>query len=206
MNALHCPARIFVARHGEAAYETELCSDDGGSLTTLGRDQARDLAERLRGERIARVWTSSLSRAVQTAEIVAASLGIDVVVREGLREYGVGALAGTTEGEREYFSGIFRQWAEGDDAARIDQGERITDFVGKVEGVLEEVADAHPGEAALVVSHGGAILATIPQLVGLPRTSGLGVVLANCGSVELEKDGDGWRLADDSLGADLLGA
>lgn len=194
MSSLHCPARILVARHGEAAYETEVCSDDGGSLTALGRRQARDLADRLRGERIARVWTSSLSRAVQTAEIAAAGLGVDVVVREGLREYGVGSLAGTEIGEKDYFAGVFRRWVGGDDATRIDGGERITDFVCRVGAVFEEAADAHPGEAILVVSHGGAILATVPQLVGLPRTRGLGVTLANCGVIELEKDADGWRL------------
>ena len=95
MSSLHCPARVLIARHGEAEYETEVCSDDGGSLTPLGRGQARALAARLRGERVARVWPSSLSRAVQTAEIVAAGLEVDVIVREGLREYGVGALAGS---------------------------------------------------------------------------------------------------------------
>jgi probable phosphoglycerate mutase len=194
VSSLHCPARILVARHGEAEYETEVCSDDGGSLTALGRQQARGLADRLQGQRIARIWTSSLSRAVQTAEIAAAALGVDVTVREGLREYGVGALAGTTKGEQEYFSGIFRRWAAGDDTTRIDGGVRITDFVHRVGAVLEEAADAHPGEATLVVSHGGAILATIPQLVGLPRTRGLGVTLTNCGLIELEKDADGWRL------------
>jgi probable phosphoglycerate mutase len=194
MSSLQCAARLFVARHGEAEYETELCGDDGGSLTALGRRQARELADRLRGERIARVWTSPLSRAVQTAEIAAAALGVDVVVREGLREYGVGALAGTAIGEKEYFEGVFRRWAGGDDAARIDGGERIGDFVGRVAAALDEVADTHPGEAALVVSHGGAILASVPQLAGLPRTHGLGVTLANGGALELEKDADGWRL------------
>lgn len=193
MSSLQCPTRVFVARHGEAEYETDLCTDDGGSLTGRGRGQARELGERLRGERIARVWTSSLSRAVQTAEIVAASLGVDVVVREGLREYGVGALAGTEVGEKDYFESVFRGWAGGDDTARIDGGERIEDLVARVTGVLDEVADQHPGEATLVVSHGGAILATLPQLAGLPRTRGLDVTLPNCGVVELEVDADGWR-------------
>ncbi|GAW50513.1 MULTISPECIES: histidine phosphatase family protein [unclassified Nocardioides] len=195
MTSLQCAARLFVARHGEAEYETELCSDDGGSLTALGRRQARELADRLRGERIARVWTSPLSRAVQTAEIAAAALGVDVVVREGLREYGVGSLAGTVGDEATTIGPVFLAWARGDDTATIDGGERVSDVVARVEGVLQEVADAHPGESVLVVGHGGAILATVPQLVGLPRAHGLGTVLPNCGVVELEKDADGWRLA-----------
>jgi len=204
MSSLHCPARILVARHGEAEYESELCSDDGGSLTALGRGQARDLAERLRDQRIARVWTSPLSRAVQTAEIAAAALGVDVVVREGLREYGVGSLAGTDGDESAVLGPVFRAWVDGDDLATIDGGERVGAIVARVEAVLEEVADAHPGETVLVVGHGGAILATIPQLVGLPRGSGLGVTLPNCAVIEVEKDADGWRLVSDSLGADLL--
>ena len=196
MSSLHCPTRVLVARHGEAEYETELVSDDGGSLTALGRRQSRELAERLRGERIARIWTSPLSRAVQTAEIVAAALGVDVVVREGLREYGVGALAGTDGHEKGYFEGVFGRWVEGDPDAAIRGGERIDDFVARVERVLEEIADLHRGEAVLVVSHGGAILATLPQLGGLPRARGLGVTLPNCGVIGMEADDDGWRVVD----------
>ncbi len=194
MSSLQCPARILVARHGEADYETDLISDDGGSLSALGRKQSRALGERLAGERVARVWTSPLSRAVQTAEIAASVLGSDVVVREGLREYAVGSLAGSGEHESAYFSAVFRQWAEGDDTAEITGGERVADTVARVQGVLEAIADEHRGETVLVVSHGGAILATLPQLAGLPRTRGLGVTLANCGVLELEADADGWRL------------
>ena len=61
---LQCPARVFLARHGETAYETELLMDHGGSLTALGRSQARELGEKLRAERIAHVYSSTVSRAV----------------------------------------------------------------------------------------------------------------------------------------------
>ena len=53
MSDVHCPARIIVARHGEAEYETPEMNAAGGSLTALGREQARDLGERLRQERVA---------------------------------------------------------------------------------------------------------------------------------------------------------
>ena len=94
MSSLHCPARVYLARHGEATYETGAVSDGDGQLTPEGRAQARRLGETLRGERIARVWTSPLARAVQTAEIAAGVLGVGVVVRQGLREYGASAYVG----------------------------------------------------------------------------------------------------------------
>jgi broad specificity phosphatase PhoE len=161
VSSLQCPTRVFVVRHGEAEYETDAVTDDGGSLTPLGRAQARGLAERLRGERISRVWTSPLSRAVQTAEIAAGPLGVDVVVREGLRE--------------------------------IPGGDRIDSFVDRVATVFEEVADQHRGEAVLVVSHGGAILAAVPHLPGLPAAFVRDRTLENCGVIELVTDAEGWQ-------------
>jgi broad specificity phosphatase PhoE len=156
MSALQCPARLFLTRPGEATYESDAVGDDGGWLTRTGRQQSTALAARLRGERIARVWSSPVSRAVQTAEIAAAALGVDVVVRTGLR---------ATSGE------------------------------GRAIGpVLAEAADEHPGEGVLVVSHARAILATVPQLVGLPPDRWRAMRLPRCGVVELEADADGWRL------------
>ena len=54
-----------------------------------------------------------MARAVQTGEIVAAALGVDVVVRKGLREFGVGDAAGTT-GDPDPFAETFAAWLDGD--------------------------------------------------------------------------------------------
>lgn len=195
MSDLHCPSRVFLARHGLAEYESVLVTDDGGSLTAEGRAQARALGERLRGERIARVWCSPASRAVQTAEIAAGVLGVDVVVREGLREYGVGALAGTDGDEAAAIGPVFAAWEAGDDDAVIEGGEAVRDIVARVRSVLEDVADQHRGEAVLVVSHGGAVMAAVPELVGMPRSSAWDLVLPGGGHLALERDADGWRLS-----------
>ncbi|MGL5849546.1 MAG: histidine phosphatase family protein [Phycicoccus sp.] len=190
----HRRARVFLARHGEADYETTLATDDGGSLSPEGRRQARDLGLRLRTERVTRVWTSPLSRAVQTAEIAAGALGADVVVREGLREYGVGAIAGTEVDEAAALRPVFAAWLSGDDRARIDGGDRLTDIVARVRGVLDEVALAHRGESALVVSHGGAIQLSVPELVGMPRARARDLVLPGGGHLLLEADAHRWYL------------
>jgi probable phosphoglycerate mutase len=162
---------VFVARHAEAAYESELLSDAGGWLTTLGREQARLLAEPMAaGERIARVWTSDMAPAVQTGEIAAGVLGVDVVVRTGLREFGVGDLD-----------------------ARIPGGESGHEVVERYRVVLDEIADAHRGESVLVVSHGGVMCLALSALArNLTVSHSRDLPMPNCGVVALDGDDDGW--------------
>ncbi|HEX5860764.1 MAG TPA: histidine phosphatase family protein [Nocardioides sp.] len=193
MSDLHCPARIYVARHGEADYESELLSDAGGSLSRRGREQSKELGESLRGARISRIYASSMARAVQTAEIVAAILGVDVVVREGLREFGVGVHAGGP-GDPDPFRPTFVRWLDGDLAARIEGAESGTELIDRVGNELELVADQHRGESALVISHGGAICAAVPALAhNLTSRFPESRAILNTGVVELEADADGWR-------------
>jgi probable phosphoglycerate mutase len=117
-----------------------------------------------------------MARAVQTAEIVAGVLGVDVVVREGLREFGVGVHAGTV-GDPDPLRPVFSRWLEGDLEARIEGAESGTEVIQRVAAELELVADQHRGESALVVT------VRFPESRAIP----------NGGVVELEADGDGWR-------------
>jgi probable phosphoglycerate mutase len=183
---------VFVARHGEAAYESQLLSDAGGWLTSVGRDQARLLAEAMAGERIARVWTSDMARAVQTGEVAAGVLGVDVVVRRGLREFGVGDAAGTT-GEPDPFAATFAAWLDGDLGARIPGGESGHEVVERYRIVLDEIADAHRGESVLVVSHGGVMCLALAALArNLTVSHSRDLPMPNGGVVALEGDDDGW--------------
>lgn len=69
------------------------------------------------------------------------------------------------------------------------RGESDQELVDRVREVLQEVADAHPGETALVVSHGKLIELGVPALARLdvePRH------LDHCDTVELDIDADDW--------------
>lgn len=192
MTELQCAARVFVARHGEAVYESELLSDAGGWLSPLGRDQARMLVESVSGERIARVWTSDMARAVQTGEIVAGALGVDVIVRTGLREFGVGDAAGTT-GDPDPFAATFTAWLAGDLTARIPGAESGEEVVQRYAAVLEEIADEHRGESVLAISHGGVMSMALSALArNLSLSHSRDLPMPNCGVVALEGDDDGW--------------
>jgi broad specificity phosphatase PhoE len=191
---VHCPARIIVARHGEAAYESEGTGVSGGSLTIRGRAQARELGERLRGERVAVIVCSELSRAVQTAEIASVVLGLPVTVRVGLEELDVGEERG-----KPFAHGVFDplmvSWNAGDLSTGVPGGETGRQVVRRVLGVLDDVADQSRGETVLAVTHGGVINALwgaiAPGSPAAPDPDGI----ANGAAYVFERDADGWRVS-----------
>ena len=195
MSDLQCPARILVARHGEAMYDApELLSNDGGWLTDLGREQAAELGERLRAERVAAVYTSGLNRAQQTGAVVGELLGVTAAPVEGVQEFSVGTLAGTPAmgpAARE----VFVAWVTGDLDRRWPGAETGTEVVARFVGAVEGLADRHRGETVLVVSHGGVMTLAIPNTAVNTRPElAFDALIPNCGVAEVEVDSDGWRL------------
>jgi broad specificity phosphatase PhoE len=191
---LHCPATLVVARHAKAAFVESWFSDEGGSLTPEGRAQARELGDSLADRRIAAVWCSDASRAVQTAEIAAARLGVAVTARKSLREVFIGDLMGQ-DFDYGQIESVCDQWYAGSPDVCFAGGESGTDVLERHRDQLEEIADLHRGETVLVVGHQTALGFVVPQLV---RGPGLAWAraheLANTESVELENDADGWVL------------
>lgn len=193
MSDLQCAATLLLARNGEAAYETEAPTDDGGSLTPLGREQARELGESLGDARLATIYTSTMSGAVQTAEIVAGVTGAPVMVREGLREWPVGEYPG-----REHLTDLFDPVVEARESGRHDArtpgSESAAEIRARVREELETIADLHRGETVLVVSHAGALQTTLPPILGLGDEWARTHRLANGAVVEVAIDADGWAL------------
>ena len=193
MSDVHCPARIVVARHGETEYERPEMGVAGGSLSAVGRQEARGLGERLRSERVAGVVSSELSRAVQTAEIAAGVLGLPVRVREGLQEFAVGDFRGRMF-DPEFFHGVLGAWLKGDLEPGVPSGETGRQVVDRVMPVLDEVADQFRGETLLVVTHGGVILALFGLLgPGSPYAPAHEDDVPHAAAYVFERDADGWR-------------
>ncbi len=194
MSDLFCPATLIVARHAEAEYESPVVRDAGGSLTPLGRRQARSLAESLQDRRVAAIWCSDMARAVQTAEIAAAVLGVPVQVRAGLREFSVGEFAGQPYTD-ELFAGVTKAWLRGDLTIGCPGAETGAEILKRMRAELESVADQYRGETVLVVSHAGAMRVTLPRLAtNVPDDFGAEEPIENCATSELSADADGWAL------------
>jgi probable phosphoglycerate mutase len=191
---LHCPATLVVARHAKASFVESWFSDEGGSLTVEGRAQAAELGDSLSGRRVAAVWCSDASRAVQTAEIAAARLGVPVTARKALREVFIGDLLGQAF-DYGRVEAVCEQWYAGSTEVRFENGESGQDVLDRHRETFEEIADLHRGETVLVVGHQTALGFVVPQLVpGLSVQWARAHELANTESIELENDADGWVL------------
>lgn len=192
MSDLQCPARIFVARHGDAGYDRpDVMTDEGGRLTPRGREEALVTASWLRGERVAAIYTSPLSRSVETAEVFGRVLEVQPTTLPGVEEFWVGDLDGHgfEEGQR-----YFGAWLAGQLDLRWPGGETGNEVIARMTNALDYVSLRHRGEAVVVVSHGGIMSLTLPRIA-----TGSGVSLhsppplATCAIVRLEVDADGWR-------------
>jgi probable phosphoglycerate mutase len=87
---------IFLVRHGETVDNARqiMQGQTQGELNEKGREQARQVAERLAEEQVDAVVASDLHRAIQTAEYIAAQHGLSVTTTPLLRERDWGSFTG----------------------------------------------------------------------------------------------------------------
>ena len=178
--------RIIAVRHGETAWnvETRLQGHIDIGLNDTGRWQAQRVAEALAQETIARIYTSDLSRAHDTARAIAAA-GVHqpgartVHLHTGLRERGFGIFEGQTHAEiAEKWPEENARWKQREPHFAPSGGESPTQLIERVALTLNELAQPHQGEQIVLVAHGGVLdmlyrLAT-NQTVDAPRTWELG--------------------------------
>ena len=151
--------RILFVRHGStdsnATGVMRGWSDD--PLSALGRRQAGQTARLLRAlPPVECLYSSTLPRSIQTAEIIAAPLGLALQPRDDLRELNLGTLEGRTERELwDYF--VQQAGAEGGLSGMRDVvfpgGESVTNFLARTLNALSDIDRRHAG-SVLVVSHG----------------------------------------------------
>ena len=159
--------RIYFVRHGQSEANTAHVFSNRGwrhPLTALGREQARSLADHLRGQPIARIVSSPLQRAVETAQILSAALSAPVTQHDALREWDVGVYENTDDPRGwALHSQVQADWfVHGRLDARMPEGESFNDMRARFVPFIEQVTAADDDEAVLLVGHGGLFHAMLP--------------------------------------------
>jgi 2,3-bisphosphoglycerate-dependent phosphoglycerate mutase len=195
MSDLQCPATLLIARHGDDHRTGHgVLSDDGDWLTEPGRAQVGELAETLLSRRIAAVYSSSMRRAVESADLAAARLGVKPFVLDGLQEISVGHLAGVSHQDPRAHQ-VYDAWLQGDLDVGYPGAEDGHAVVQRFTEALEQVADTHRGETVLVFTHSAVMSLVIPRLaVNVRNDLAAQHPPPSCAPVEVEVDAEGWRV------------
>ncbi|MFE9969505.1 bifunctional RNase H/acid phosphatase [Streptomyces hirsutus] len=168
------PATFVLLRHGETPLTPQKrFSGSGGSdpsLSDAGREQAERAAAALaRRGTVQAVVASPLARTRETAGIVAARLGLEVSVEEGLRETDFGAWEGLTFAEvRERHPDDLNAWLSSPDAEPTGGGESFADTATRVAATRDKLTAAYAGRTVLLVTHVTPIKTLIRLALGAP--------------------------------------
>lgn len=180
--------RLLLIRHGQSEGNANgvLQGRLDFGLSELGLRQAQLTAERLGGERVDRIVTSPLGRALQTAEIIAAALGLPVEHELGLMEYDIGEVAGLSGAEiRARYPEIAAAYGRRE-RPRFPGEEGREAFHARVRATLDRLRESD--EEMVAVAHGGVVSAICYAVLGLDtRRPGL-VEVANCSITEIAPD------------------
>lgn len=189
--------RLILVRHGQTAWNAtgRFQGQANVPLDAHGLGQAKELAEELADLDAAFCYSSDLSRTMQTAEILGAAIGVDVVPDAQLREVHVGDWQGRTVADvSEEFPWFTEHLRERVDFRRSATGETGLEAGGRVAEALAGYVRRHPGQTVVVVGHGFSMRVGLALTLGLSFEQSFALAgLWNCSWTVLEHGRD-WRL------------
>lgn len=188
---------IYLFRHGAVAHTDgrRFIGHLDVPLSDRGEAQCRAQAARLAGVDLAAVFTSDLSRARRSGEIIGAPHGLKPTALRALREMDMGRWDGLSAEEIERREPtVFARWMARIGEFAFPDGESLGDVLRRAWPVFESIVAAHAGCSLAIVAHGGTNRALLCRLLGMPldRILALGQDYGALNVLEWE-DGR-WRL------------
>ncbi|MCU1483767.1 MAG: histidine phosphatase family protein [Actinomycetia bacterium] len=170
-------------------------------LSDLGREQVALLRDRWRrtGQRADVLLSSTLPRAVESAELLSEVLGVPVEQDEGLCEIAPGECDGMSWADFDHlFRGEDYRWSP--HTAMAEGGEAWVDFMARVSRTLAGIVERHEGKVIVAAVHGGVIDGSMVHFLGLPNDAGNVLATTNSSVTEWSHGehpwapAGGWRL------------
>lgn len=166
--------KLYIIRHGES--EDDLDDRFGGfanyDLTQKGREDARELAKKLKDSEIEVLFTSPYMRALYTAGILAKKLDINCRIENDIRERNTyGYLSGMRKKEAEkYFKDDIKKTKDKSKADEIDGSEKHADLVSRAKQFLNKLYVLDQ-EVCAFVSHGKFIVSFLNDVLKLEENT-----------------------------------
>ncbi len=189
--------KIIVTRHGQTDWNKkgkfQGISDIG--LNRKGKQEVKDLAERLKDEDIFKIFTSPLKRALSTAEeIKKYHEEAELVVEDNLRELSYGVFEGLTPQDvrREFGEDVWRRRVKDKYNFEIPEGESYNMAEARINKLIEKILEEN--KDIIVVCHGGVGKLLIKNLARIPFKKVDKDYLKSAGLTILEKEKGKWKI------------
>jgi probable phosphoglycerate mutase len=189
--------KLLLIRHAESQgnFELRLQGRWEFPLTDLGKAQSDALASRLSALKMAAIYSSPIGRAMETAEVIAAEAGLEVIPEPRVQEYDFGeAVSGRTseeirEGSPEVVEAMRNNESE---FPRYPGEEGRAAFQERVRAALADLTERHTGDQYVaVVTHAGPITVMLLDALARPYSRPIPFVLDNASVTTIEFNGDG---------------
>ena len=191
--------RLLIVRHGQTDGNAQGRSQGRRDvpLNDTGRAQAASTGKLVAALGPVAVYSSTSSRARETAGAIATPLGLEVQADERLQEVDHGHLDGMAGDEmRAQYGDFIRRWREEDPTdIAIPGGESLGQAQVRMLAAVRDICAAHRGETVAVVSHNLALRTFICYALGVPIRAWrvFRIDLASLSIVEV-RDGDRWAV------------
>ncbi len=188
---------IVLIRHGETAWNRErrMQGQTDTPLSEIGRAQAEALGQRMarHPKSFSAIYSSDLSRAYDTAAAIARLTGHEIRRDSALRERTFGILEGLTYAEMvQKYPEEHARFSQRDPDYAVPGGESPRQFYERGLACINAIADAHPGECVVVVTH-GMVLDTLHRAAHkLPLIEKREAPLFNASLNTFRRDGGTW--------------
>jgi len=163
---------LWLVRHGEpAAEKRQMCcvAQDTG-LSETGLLQMASVASYLKDEPLATVYSSPLTRALQSARILASARQWPLEVVPDLRELDFGEFTGLTFDEIDRRDpNLYRRWMNAPTGVRFPNGENFRDVRARVLKSFDVIRRERAGQTSVIVGHAGVNRILIAHALGMPE-------------------------------------
>jgi 2,3-bisphosphoglycerate-dependent phosphoglycerate mutase len=161
---------FILIRHGETIWNVEgrFQGQQDSPLTPLGIAQAEAAAAHVCTCAPTALYSSDLTRTLQTAQPIADTTGLTIIHEPALRERNLGIFEGLTHAEAKIrHVAEYTRFATRDPEYVLPAGESLAQLSRRGMGILERLAHRHPGERVAVVSHGALLTAILRHIQGI---------------------------------------
>ena len=162
---------FYLIRHAENDFVGRRLAGwlPGVHLNEQGVAQARALAEALAPVKLAALYSSPLDRALETAEPLARTKGLEIRIRPDLGEVKVGRWEGESL-RRLRRRKLWTVIQQAPSLARFPEGESFVEAQARVVAELEALREQHPGSRSAIacISHSDTLKLALAHYVGMP--------------------------------------